>query len=135
MSELLLKQRFQADTTQLRRLREWVREVSLAQGMHESRVDEVIIGVNEACMNIIEHAYHYQEGEIILEICKDNSDMVYELTDFAQPMDCAKIKSRKLNEIRPGGLGVYFIHELMDKVDYLAGDGTRGNKISMRVKI
>lgn len=135
MSEQLLKQRFQAKTAQLRQLREWVREVSLAQGMAESRVEQVVIGVNEACMNIIEHAYQHAQGEVILEVRKDQDSVIYELTDFAQPMDCAKIKSRKLDEIRPGGLGVHFIQEVMDKVKYVAGDGARGNKISMRVKI
>ena len=86
-------------------------------------------------MNIIEHAYQHKDGEIILEIYRDRDSMVYELTDFAQPMDCAKIKSRKLDEIRPGGLGVHFIQQVMDKVDYVASDGATGNKISMRVKI
>jgi len=135
MSNQLLKQRFQAKTEKLRELREWVREVSLAQGMAESRVEQVVIGVNEACMNIIEHAYHHAQGEVILEVRKDQDSVIYELTDFAQPMDCAKIKSRKLDEIRPGGLGVHFIHEVMDNVEYVAGDEIRGNKISMRVKI
>ena len=135
MSELVLKQRFQANTAQLRQLREWVRDISLAQGMQMARVEQVIIGVNEACMNIIEHAYQHKDGEIILEIYRDRDSMVYELTDFAQPMDCAKIKSRKLDEIRPGGLGVHFIKQVMDKVDYVASDGSTGNKISMRVKI
>ena len=135
MSEHLFKRRFQASTAQLKQLREWVREVSLAQGMPGSRVEQVIIGVNEACMNIIEHAYQHEDGEIVLEIDRDRDNLVYELTDFAQPMDCAKIKSRKLDEIRPGGLGVHFIQEVMDKVEYVASDGTRGNKIYMRVKI
>ena len=135
MSEPLLTQRFPAKTEQLRQLREWVREISLAQGMSESRVEQVIIGVNEACMNIIEHAYQHHDGDIILEIKKDQNNLVYELTDYAQPMDCTKIKSRKLDEIRPGGLGVYFIQEVMDEVSYVPGDGIKGNKISMQVKI
>ena len=135
MSNLVFKQRFHAKSAQLRQLREWVRDVSLAQGMAEARVEQVVIGVNEACMNIIEHAYQHKIGDIILEIYRDQDSMVYELTDFAQPMDCAKIKSRKLDEIRPGGLGVHFIQEVMDKVEYVASDGSRGNKISMWVKI
>ena len=135
MSELLFTQRFSAKTEQLKQLREWVREISLAQCINETRVEQIIIGVNEACMNIIEHAYHHGEGDILLDIKKDQNTVIYELTDYAEPMDCAKIKSRKLDEIRPGGLGVYFIHEIMDEVDYLPGDGSHGNKISMRVKI
>lgn len=135
MSEQLLTQRFSAKTEQLKQLRDWVREISVAQGMSEARVEQIIIAVNEACMNIIEHAYHHGKGDILLEINKDQNSVVYELTDYAQPMDCAKIKSRKLDEIRPGGLGVYFIHEIMDEVNYISGNESHGNKISMRVKI
>lgn len=135
MSKLILTQRFSARTKQLKQLREWVREISLAEGMSEARVEQVIIGVNEACMNIIEHAYQHTEGDILFEIKRERNFIVYELTDYAQPMDCAKIKSRKLDELRPGGLGVYFIHEVMDEVFYFPGSESNGNKISMRVKI
>jgi len=135
MREHLFTKRFYAATENLRQLRDWVREISLAQGMSEPRVEQVIIGVNEACMNIIEHAYIETGGDIVLDITRDHDSIIYELTDFAQPMDCAKIKSRKLEDIRPGGLGVYFIQEIMDEVEYIPGDGNTGNRVSMRVKI
>lgn len=135
MRERLFTKRFQALTENLRLLRDWVRETSLAQGISEKRADQVVIGVNEACMNIIEHAYKNTAGDIILDISREQDSLIYELTDFAQPMDCAKIKSRKLDDIRPGGLGVYFIQEVMDEVEYLPGKNGNGNKICMRVRM
>ena len=135
MRESLFTQRFLAKTENLRQLREWVRDISLAHGMSEQRTEQVIIGVNEACMNIIEHAYKSYAGDIVLDISKDKDSIIYELIDFAQPMDCAKIKSRKLEDIRPGGLGVYFIQEVMDEVEYIPGEAGKGNRICMRVKI
>lgn len=133
MRESLFSQRFAAKSENLRQLREWVRDISLAQGVSEQRTKQAIIGVNEACMNIIEHAYKHAAGDIILDISKDQDSIIYELTDFAQPMDCAKIKSRKLEDIRPGGLGVYFIQEVMDEVEYIPGAAGTGNRICMRV--
>lgn len=135
MSELLFTKRFAARAENLKRLRQWVKEVSLTQGLTESRVQQIIIGVNEACMNIIKHAYKNTAGDIILNISKDNDSINYQLTDFAQPMDCAKIKSRRLDDLRPGGLGVYFIENVMDEVEYVPGDGENGNRVCMRVKI
>ena len=135
MRESLFKQRFLAKTENLRQLRDWVRDITVAQGMSEQRTEQVMIGVNEACMNIIEHAYKNYAGDIILDISKDQDSLIYELIDFAQPMDCAKIKSRKLEDIRPGGLGVYFIQEVMDEVEYFPGEAGNGNRICMRVKI
>ncbi len=135
MRESLFTHRFAAKTENLRQLREWVRDISLAQGMSEQRTEQVIIGVNEACMNIIEHAYKHSAGDILLGISRDQDSIIYELTDFAQPMDCAKIKSRKLEDIRPGGLGVYFIQAVMDEVEYIPGAVGMGNRICMRVNI
>ena len=135
MSELLFTKRFAARAENLKRLRKWVKDVSLSQGLTESRIEQIIIGVNEACMNIIKHAYKNNGGDIILDISKDSDSINYQLTDFAQPMDCEKIKSRRLDDIRPGGLGVYFIEHVMDEVKYIPGDGQSGNRVSMRVKI
>ena len=56
MRESLFTQRFAAKAENLKQLREWVRDISLAHGVSEQRTEKAIIGVNEACMNIIEHA-------------------------------------------------------------------------------
>ena len=78
MSEQLLTKKFPASSDRLKELRELVRDISLAQGMAEAQVERVIIGVNEACMNIIEHAYKKQPGDIIIEIQRDRNSIIYE---------------------------------------------------------
>lgn len=131
MSELLFQKRFNADSQQLKHLREFVRECAAHAGFTPERVEQLVIGVNEACMNIIEHGYQRQGGEILFEVFSDQEYLVFQLTDFACTVDCSTIKSRELDDIRPGGLGVHFIHEVMDKVEYLPGAGGRGNIIRM----
>ncbi len=135
MSEPFFTQRFPAQAEQLHQLREWVRDFLLEHGLDASRVDQVVIGVNEAAMNIIEHAYCHQSGDIILKIHYQQTAFIIELIDFAQTVDCSKIKSRCLDDIRPGGLGVHFIQEMIDKVEYLPGDSGAGNIIRMTVNI
>lgn len=135
MQRHLLHQRFAAQSDQLKQVREWVRETVLANGISEERAGRIVIGVNEACMNIIEHAYKHKAGEIVLDILQDDMQMVFELTDFAETVDCSKIKSRNLDDIRPGGLGVHFITEVMDEVTYLPGKTGTGNVIRMKVRI
>ena len=131
----LLHKRFAAQSDQLRQVREWVRDTAIANGMHQERAERVVIGVNEACMNIIKHAYQDTPGDIELDITQDDAMLIFQLTDFAKTVDCNTIKSRDLDDIRPGGLGVHFIHELMDEVSYLPGANGIGNLIIMKVRI
>lgn len=135
MQRHLFHQRFAAQSDQLRQVREWVRDIALASGMGEEQVGRVVIGVNEACMNIITHAYRDSAGEIELDILQDQAQLIFKLTDFARTVDCSTIKSRDLADIRPGGLGVHFMHEIMDEVSYLPGSDGSGNIVIMRVTI
>lgn len=135
MRRHLFHQRFAAQSEQLKQVREWVRDTAVTNGMSEERADRVVIGVNEACMNIITHAYRDMQGDIELDITEDDSLLIFQLTDFAKTVDCSKIKSRALDDIRPGGLGVHFINEVMDEVSYLPGANGSGNMIIMKVSI
>ena len=135
MQRHLLHQHFAAKSDQLRLVREWVRDTAMANGMSEERAGRVVIGVNEACMNIITHAYQDMPGDIELDILQENAQLIFRLTDFARTVDCSTIKPRNLDDIRPGGLGVHFIHEVMDEVSYLPGANGGGNIVIMKVSI
>ncbi|MGD8925472.1 MAG: ATP-binding protein [Thioalkalispiraceae bacterium] len=135
MTRTLLTKKFQAQTEQLHHLRRWVRVSAETAGLDENQVEKIVIGVNEACMNIIEHAYKKSPGEVIFEVRQEPGQVVFQLTDFAEPIDCDKIKPRALDDIRPGGLGVHFIQQVMDSVEYLPGGAGVGNVIKMVIKI
>jgi sigma-B regulation protein RsbU (phosphoserine phosphatase) len=135
MHRQLLHQRFAAQSDKLKQVREWVRDAVMASGMNEERAGRVVIGVNEACMNIITHAYGDMHGDIVLDIMQDDAQLSIQLTDFAKTVDCRTIKSRALDDIRPGGLGVHFMHEVMDDVSFLPGANGMGNIVIMKVSI
>ena len=135
MQRHLLHQTFAAKSQKLKQVREWVRDTAVANGMSEERAKRVVIGVNEACMNIITHAYQDMPGDIELDILQENAQLIFRLTDFARTVDCSTIKPRNLDDIRPGGLGVHFIHEVMDEVSYLPGANGGGNIVIMKVSI
>lgn len=131
MSQIIIHKQFRAHTDQLKQLREWARESARNAGLNNDRIEQVIIGVNEACMNIIEHAYKKDPGDIIFEVRREPGQLVFQLTDFAETVDCSCIKSRELDDIRPGGLGVHLIQEVMDRVEYIPGKDGLGNTIQM----
>ncbi len=93
----------------------------------------LVLAVNEACMNVIQHGYKGDPaGEMILEILNNNGELEFRLTDFAETVDPAKVKPRPLDEIRPGGLGTYFIQRIMDEVRFAVPESGKGNLLIMK---
>lgn len=132
----LLELRFPADPTRLKMVRE---QVQLATGQlpcPKKLLADIVIAVNEACMNIMEHAYKGdRSGEIVLQINNNGEDLEVVLTDFAAPVDFACIKPRPLDELRPGGLGTHFIRQIMDECDYAHLQGAAGNVLRMTKRL
>lgn len=117
-------------------VRERVQETAEKLGCRKKLVSDLVIAINEACMNIMQHAYMGdRSGEIVLEIESCGAELEVLLTDFARPIDPETIKPRDLDELRPGGLGSYFIREIMDDCVYGQLEGKTGNYLRMRKKI
>jgi len=135
-ARLLLRLRCAADAGQLPLLRDRIRQALAGQGeAPPEAVDSLVLAVNEACMNIIQHAYGpWQNGDILLELFRDDGGVTVRITDFADPVDWSRCRPRDLEDIRPGGLGLHLINELMDEVAFLGHPGGRGNALQMKKK-
>lgn len=130
---LLLELHFPSRAEQLQAVRNEVRETMGRIHSPSCDINCAVIAVNEACMNIIQHAYgEKREGKIILQIFDLGEDLLFRLIDFANPVDTSKIKSRDLEDIKPGGLGVHMIHEVMDECRFLKCPEGVGNIFQMR---
>lgn len=135
-TKCILELRFAADPGQLKRVREQVRQAGIRLGLGGKLVSDLIIAVNEACMNIIQHAYKGDHsGEIVLEINNNETEIEVVLTDFAAPVDIADIRPRELHELRPGGLGTHFMNEIMDECAYTHLEGRGGNVLRMTKRL
>jgi len=120
----------------LQPLRNFVRELASQQGCCDENLDCMVMAINEACMNVIQHAYGGREdGEIIIEFWKDDCELLVRIYDFAEKVDLQAIKSRDLDEVRPGGLGVHIIHQVMDSVEYKNQPDSVGNVLEMRKQL
>lgn len=132
----MLTLRFPSDPKKLRMVREKVQEITEEIGCSKKLISDLVIAINEACMNIMQHAYKGDKsGEILLEIQKERGDLQVVLTDFADPVDPKKIRPRDLEDVKPGGLGTFFIQEIMDDCTYGNLDNSAGNYLKMRKKI
>lgn len=96
----------------------------------ESRA--IVRSVDEALANIIRHAYQGRKGLPIEVSCwrlwadkdaKTPSGIEIVLADSGVAADPEKMKGRSLQEIRPGGLGLHFIKQSMDVVEFSRKNG------------
>jgi anti-sigma regulatory factor (Ser/Thr protein kinase) len=127
----LLDFQFPAQADQLCCVRQKLRETLTPLGKPEALVNCIVLAVGEACMNIIQHAYRNECGDIILEVEKQGDDVTFRLRDFAAHKTRAEeMKSRPLDDIRPGGLGCHLINEIMDEVTLV--DCNCGNILQMK---
>jgi len=98
-------------------------------GYSEKDIHAIELATNEACANIIEHAYKNETNHLIyINVSCDSEKYQIELKDNGIKVNPKKIKPRKLKDIRPGGLGVHLMRSLMDNVNY-DKDYREGNRL------
>jgi anti-sigma regulatory factor (Ser/Thr protein kinase) len=84
-------------------------------------VTRMTLAVDEACTNVIRHAYGNRRDErITMRFIIQEDRLEIHLRDFGKTPTPEELRPRDLKEIRPGGLGVHFIRASMDEVHYVA---------------
>jgi serine/threonine-protein kinase RsbW len=128
--------------SRLERLSEIANFIELAareSGLNEDQIYDVQMAVDEACANVIEHAYHGRTDGTIDIVCeKRDHEFVVTIRDFGERFNPKKVARPQigvpLSRRNIGGLGLFFMHKMMDKVqfDFAAGSG---NRLTMVKKI
>ncbi len=91
-------------------------------GFNEVLCGQISLAIDEALCNIINHGYDRQtDGNIWVSIWASDQNspgLRIVIEDEARQVEPSCIQSRDLDDVRPGGLGVYLSHEIMDEVCY-----------------
>lgn len=125
--------RFNAQPAQLRHVRAVVRQTLAPLNCDSVLETNLVLALDEACTNVIRHGYEGDpSGLVILQILHEGDTLIFRLRDFAAPVDRQKVRPRDLKGVRPGGLGVHFIGEIMDVMRFLDPPEGRGNLLEMR---
>lgn len=136
MSDALLELRFRAAARELAPMRAAVKKQVVEAGCNDGTATDIVMAVDEACQNIIRHAYGKQrEGDIVLRIESRGDELVFSLLDFAPRVDPTKVKPRDLDDVRPGGLGTFLIQEVMDSAEFVEPPPECGNLLRMVKRI
>jgi anti-sigma regulatory factor (Ser/Thr protein kinase) len=114
---------------------DFVRQASMEAGLSDKAVFACELATDEACTNIIEHAYAGRSDGVIRVACwTENGAFVVQFHDQGVAFDPTQIREPLLTEDlarRPlGGVGVHFMRSLMDEVRF-EFDPVTGNKLTM----
>ncbi len=131
----LKKTKILSTTDNLLQVREFVSAAAREQGFSDEETSKIALAVDEACTNIIRHAYQNdptREIEVTVQPKKDRFEV--SIVDNGRKFDPSALKPLDLKEhlthYRRGGLGVYLMKTLMDKVEY---NTIKGHKNEVRL--
>ena len=125
-----------ASAENLKKIRDFVRRyVDKCEGL-ESYKDEIVLAIDEACQNVIRHAYKDRDdGRVAIKLSFQNKEFVVSIEDDGMPVIPEKIKPRNIEDIKPGGLGTFFINQIMDSVSFQLTSPHWVNCLTMKKKI
>ena len=114
------KVEFSSHTGNLALMRNFVRSFLAGYPFSEKERTLMVLGVDEACTNIIRHAYSLQDDQPIALSMEARPDCVcMRLRDYGRQASPDKMQGRAHDLIKPGGLGLHLIRTAFDKVDYI----------------
>jgi anti-sigma regulatory factor (Ser/Thr protein kinase) len=100
-------------------IRSMLYPIVVEAGFSKKESRTIVLAVDEACSNIIKYAYEGDHSKlIVLTIVVEKTKLVIELKDSGKKPDVSRIIPRKLDDIRPGGLGTHFMAAVFDSVEY-----------------
>lgn len=124
-----------SSTENLALIRDFVGNIARQAGMQEAELSMISLAVDEACANVIEHAYGLdQTQEVIVRVTLDADALTIQVIDTGKGFDPASIEQKDVKKLmaerRSGGLGMRVMKIVMDEVQYSMKPGQR-NELTM----
>ena len=118
------KKDFLVRSSSLKDVRSFSREVFEKFKINEDLREELVLAIAEAAQNIVKHAYkNYPDTQDRMAVRISCTDKELEISFFdkGKPVEKSKVKHRAIDDVKPGGLGTFFIQEIMDAVEFKDG--------------
>jgi len=115
----MLKLSILSDPKNLVKIRQKLEKETKKAGFSQIDTYNIVLAVDEACTNIIRHSYKNDfTKKINLLVKTKKNNFVIEIKNYGIKPAKAKTLGRLPKKIKPGGLGVFFMKKIMDKVEY-----------------
>ena len=116
---------FQVSSASLKEVRTFSRNVFEKINLPQDQKDELVLAIAEAAQNIVKHGYKGVDSttdRMEIKISLENGQLEIGFFDKGRPVEKDKIRHRKIDDIKPGGLGTFFIQQIMDAVVFKEGE-------------
>ena len=111
------KKDFLVNSSSLKDVRSFSRDVFEKLKIEKELKDELVLAIAEAAQNIVKHGYKDFENttdRMEIKISLNNDQLEIGFFDKGKPVVAENVQHRKLDDIKPGGLGTFFIKQIMD---------------------
>ena len=111
------KKAFLVNSSSLKDVRVFCREVFEKLHIEQNLKEELVLAIAEAAQNIVKHAYKDNpdtEDKMVVQISCNENKLQIGFYDMGTPVDPTKVKHREIDNVKPGGLGTFFIKQIMD---------------------
>ena len=128
-----------SSTENLAMIREFLNGVLAQTGLDQSDINKLELAVDEACSNVMEHAYgHDATKEVVVRVIFDEEEVRVNIIDTGRGFDPQSIPQADLERLvaerRSGGLGLRLMKSLVDEVRYEFEPGQK-NELHMTKRI
>tara|TARA_B100000674_G_C37973632_1_gene978185 strand:- start:3912 stop:4322 length:411 start_codon:yes stop_codon:yes gene_type:complete len=120
------EQDFLVNSKSLKDIRDFARNIIDKSPILQNQKDELVLAIAEAAQNIVKHAYKDMattNDRMQIKISFEDNELEIGFFDKGKPVNPENIKHRKLDDVKPGGLGTFFIKQIMDEVVFKESPG------------
>ena len=138
LAQISEKKDFYVNSSSLKDVRSFSRDVFDKLKLNQDLKDELVLAIAEAAQNIVKHAYKDVQAtadKMEIKISLQDNELEIGFFDKGRPVDKNNVRHRKIDDVKPGGLGTFFIQEIMDAVVFKEGDKPWINHLVLTKKI
>ena len=129
---------FLVSSASLKDVRTFSRDVFNKINLPQDQKDELVLAIAEAAQNIVKHGYKEVEetsDRMEIKISLEDSNLEIGFYDKGKAVVPGNVQHRKLDDIKPGGLGTYFIKQIMDNAVFKKDQNGWVNHLVLTKKI
>ena len=129
---------FVVSSSSLKDVRSFSREVFQKLQLEQDLKDELVLAIAEAAQNIVKHAYKDIDDtsdKMEITISLKNNELEIGFFDKGRAVDQDNVRHRKIDDVKPGGLGTFFIQQIMDAVVFKEGEKPWINHLVLTKKL
>ena len=115
--DIVQEKRFLVRSSSLKDIRSFAREVFDKLSLNNEIKEEIVLAIAEAAQNIVKHGYKGVDSttdKMQIKISMKDSELEIGFFDKGKAVVPENVQHRKLDDIKPGGLGTFFIKQIMD---------------------